>query len=105
MIDPSTLREMCTPPRPGMPYFRPLVCKGELSDVDVFLVGTKPATQIRPRDMSLEKYAESLLDYGKFRQCYECIRLRQGKESVSPTSSIPSALLRKGTCRPQEITW
>ncbi len=40
MVSIDWLKEICKQPEEGKAYYRPFICKGELSKVDIFLVGT-----------------------------------------------------------------
>lgn len=59
-----SLLKLCPPPAPGKAFFRPYLCKGELSRVKAFIVGYNPATPIFPSDqLTLSKYVLLLQDY------------------------------------------
>ena len=85
MLATEDLKNMCTAPRPGLPYYRPLVCKGALSEIDVLLVGINPATPITASDLGFEDYVRYLLDYERFLKYYSETRVRNGKPPKSRT--------------------
>jgi hypothetical protein len=57
---------MCLAPEPGKAYYRPFICKGDLSKGDIFFVGINPATPIFPKHMEIDKYVDLLLNYEEF---------------------------------------
>ena len=76
---------MCEAPDANKVYYRPIICKGELSKVDIFFVGTNPATPIYPRDMDLDTYVTLLMDYERFIEFYKISRVKNGKQEISRT--------------------
>lgn len=76
---------MCGAPSDNKAYYRPIICKGELSKVDIFFVGTNPATPIYPKDMDLDTYVDLLMDYEKFIEFYKTNRVKNGKQEISRT--------------------
>lgn len=87
------LSAMSVPAADDKPYFRPLVCKGRLSSIEVFLVGINPATPIWPHEIDLPSYVELLKDYDKFLAFYRSKRIREGKASMSRTRTGIDALV------------
>lgn len=85
MVSIEQLKEMSKPPLDGKAYYRPLICNGDLNNVDIFFVGTNPATPIFPSDMELEIYSTLLLNYDEFIKYYKSNRLENGKDEVSRT--------------------
>jgi hypothetical protein len=76
---------MCESPAVNKAYYRPIICKGELSKVDIFFVGTNPATPIYPKDMDLDTYVDLLMNYEKFIEFYKISRVKNGKQEISRT--------------------
>lgn len=76
---------MCEAPAYDKAYYRPIICKGDLSKVDIFFVGTNPATPIYPRDMDLDTYIDLLMDYERFIEFYKMKRVKDGKKKISRT--------------------
>lgn len=68
-----------------LPYFRPFVRKGNQTEIDIFLIGINPATPICKKHMDMDKYINLLLDYDRFYEEYEKIRLDNGKSKISRT--------------------
>ncbi|HBW37722.1 hypothetical protein [Desulfosporosinus sp. BICA1-9] len=85
MVSHDSLKKMCLAPELGKAYYRPFICKGELSKVDIFFVGINPATPIFPMDMEIDKYVDLLLNYEEFMDFYKASRLSQDKDEVSRT--------------------
>ncbi|RYD02489.1 hypothetical protein N752_24480 [Desulforamulus aquiferis] len=79
------LKELCKSPSPDKAYYRPLICKGELSNVDIFFVGTNPATPIYPKQMNLDTYVDLLMNYDKFIGYYKVSRIKDSKDEISRT--------------------
>jgi len=79
------LKEICNPPAEGKAYYRPFICNGDISQVDIFFVGTNPATPIFPKDLNIEEYVKLLLDYEKFIDYYKTNRIAKGKDEFSRT--------------------
>ena len=75
----------CVAPENEKAYYRPFICKGDLSKVDIFFVGINPATPIFPDHMEIDKYVELLLNYDEFIDFYNASRLNLGKDEVSRT--------------------
>jgi hypothetical protein len=62
-------------PAPGLPFLRPLVCKGDPARISVFLVGINPATPIYPSEkLKCDAYAAALVDDELFRKMYRNAR-------------------------------
>lgn len=76
---------MCGAPSANKAYYRPIICKGELSKVDIFFVGTNPATPIYPKDMDLDTYVDLLMNYERFIEFYKTKRVKNGKQEISRT--------------------
>ncbi len=74
-------------------YFRPLVCKGELSKADIFLVGINPATPIMQKDLNIDDYISLLCDYDKFIVFYKKARVLSGKSEFSRTRTGMNSFL------------
>ncbi|MBB6215075.1 hypothetical protein HNQ80_001164 [Anaerosolibacter carboniphilus] len=85
MFSKQIFKEMCKMTAEGKAYYRPILCKGPLNKVDIFFVGTNPATPIYPKDMDLDTYIELLLDYEKFIEYYKKSRIRSDKGKFSRT--------------------
>jgi hypothetical protein len=85
MLTKAKIKEMCIPPEKGKAYYRPVICKGNLQDVDIFFVGTNPATPIFPNEIDIDSYVELLMDYEKFIHYYKTSRLRSDKTEISRT--------------------
>lgn len=85
MVSLDSLREMCLAPELGKAYYRPFICKGDLSKVDLFFVGINPATPIFPKHMEIDKYVDLLLSYEEFMNYYKGSRISQDKDEVSRT--------------------
>lgn len=66
MITKQVIRKICQSPAEGKAYYRPIIFKGELKNVDIFFVGTNPATLIYPKDMDIDTYVDLLMDYERF---------------------------------------
>jgi len=94
MLETEAIKKMCAAPGPGMAYYRPFVCKGAVSDVDIFLVGINPATPIMPTEMDLDRYFECLLDYDQFLAYYKHARKCKGKPPMSRTRTGIDSLVR-----------
>jgi hypothetical protein len=85
MITSIELKKLCIPLDRNKAYYRPLICKGELSKADIFFVGINPATPISEKDLKLEEYVSLLLDYDKFISFYKLSRAKKGKTEFSRT--------------------
>lgn len=85
VISLDSLKQMCWAPGVGKAYFRPFICNGDLTKVDIFFVGINPATSIFPEDMEIDKYVNLLLDYNEFMDLYKARRISQDKDEVSRT--------------------
>jgi hypothetical protein len=85
MIEISTLKKMCTAPDKTKAYYRPLICKGELSKANIFFVGINPATPVSEKDLEIDDYVSLILDYNKFISFYRQSRINKGKKEFSRT--------------------
>ncbi|GAB6155997.1 hypothetical protein JCM17380_47490 [Desulfosporosinus burensis] len=85
MVTFDSLKQMSFAPELGKAYYRPFICKGDLSKVDIFFVGINPATPIFPKDMEIDKYVDLLLNYQDFMDFYKASRISQDKDEVSRT--------------------
>jgi hypothetical protein len=88
MLTVDALKKMCAAPEPGRAYYRPLVCRGDLSKVSIFLAGINPATPIRPEDLALDEYVQCILDYDRFLRYY--LRTRPDGEKSRTRKGIDS---------------
>ncbi|HEY3295160.1 MAG TPA: hypothetical protein VGL38_06960 [bacterium] len=99
------LAHWCAAPGEGKSYFRPLVCRGDVEQVDIFLVETHPPTPIPPpvtyagldpararelHELFLERYpladyVGKLTDYAAFTEMCCDVRRSLGKDLMSPT--------------------
>lgn len=94
MLTSEELRAMCMPPAEGKAFFRPLICKGDLANIDIFFVGINPATPIYPgKDMNLDNYVELLCNYDKFINYYKQVRINNGKSEFSRTRTGMNSFL------------
>lgn len=66
MVSHDSLKQMCQAPEFGKAYYRPFVCKGDLSKVNIYFVGINPATPIFPKHMDIDRYVDLLLNYEEF---------------------------------------
>jgi len=83
----------CTAPGDGKSYFRPLVCRGNVENVDIFLVHAHPVTPIPPtgpeiyerfrEKYPLEDYVNRLLDYNAYLEMHRDARQALGKDLVT----------------------
>lgn len=85
ILSKQKIKRMCEAPAYDKAYYRPIICKGELSKVDIFFVGTNPATPIYPKDMDLDTYVNLLMDYERFIEFYKMNRVKNGKKEISRT--------------------
>ena len=85
MITSKQLREMCTQTLKGKAYYRPYICNGDISNMDIFFVGINPATPICEENLDLDAYILLLNNYEKFVEYYKAMRLEQGKTEFSRT--------------------
>lgn len=85
MLTVRGIKKMCEAPGAGKAYYRPFICRGDLSRADIFFVGTNPATPITPEDMDLDEYVELLLDYERFIEFYKKSRISRDKSELSRT--------------------
>lgn len=85
MVSFDSLKQMCIAPEYGKAYYRPFICKGDLSKVDIFFVGINPATPIFPKDVEIDEYVKLLLNYNEFMDYYKASRISQDKDEVSRT--------------------
>ena len=93
MLSKQDIKKMCEAPADNKAYYRPIICKGELSKVDVFFVGTNPATPIYPTDMDLDTYVDLLMNYERFIEFYKMHRIKNGKQEVSRTRTGMNSFL------------
>jgi hypothetical protein len=87
------LLRWCAPPGAGKSYFRPLVCRGNVENVDVFLVHAHPVTPLPPSmpdlyepflaKYPLEDFVNRLMDYAAFVEMHRDARQAQGKDLVT----------------------
>lgn len=100
----NELREMCMPPGPGKAYFRPLLCKGRIDHLPIFIVGINPATPIYPNQKGLEEYYNLITNYEAFMKLYSDARVAEGKKPLSKTrESIKSIVEWLSTKTPASI--
>jgi len=93
MLSKQDIKKMCEAPADNKAYYRTIICKGELSKVDIFFVGTNPATPIYPIDMDLDTYIDLLMNYERFIEFYKIHRLKNGKQEVSRTRTGMNSFL------------
>ena len=93
MLSLQDINRMCEAPANNKAYYRPIICKGELSKVDIFFVGTNPATPIYPKDMDLDTYVDLLMNYEKFIEFYKMSRVKNGKKEISRTRTGMNSFL------------
>lgn len=77
---------MCIEPEYGKVYYRSFICKGNLSKVDIFLVGINPVTLIIPSEKGINEYVELFLNYDNFIDYYRTNRTNLKKHDISRTS-------------------
>lgn len=85
MITVDELIKMCIPPDNSKAYYRPFICNGDLSKVNIFFVGINPATPIFEKDLEINEYVRLLLNYDEFIKIYKKTRLSKGKTEFSRT--------------------
>lgn len=85
MISFDVLKDMCIEPDYGKAYYRPFICNGDLSKVNIFFVGINPATPIFPNEMDINEYVELLFNYDKFMDYYRTSRTNLNKNEISRT--------------------
>ncbi|KJS20072.1 MAG: hypothetical protein VR72_16070 [Clostridiaceae bacterium BRH_c20a] len=85
MFSNDVLKQMCIPPATGKSYYRPFICNGDLSKVDIFFVGINPATPISPIEIDIDSYVSLLLNYDEFIRFYKEYRISQDKDQISRT--------------------
>jgi len=85
MITSEDLKKLCEQTELGKAYYRPFICKGDISKVDIFLVGINPATPIFPSEIDIDEYIKCLLNYNDFIELYNRMRINQGKYNISKT--------------------
>lgn len=85
MISFELLKNMCIEPDYGKAYYRPFICNGDLSKVDIFFVGINPATPIFPSEIYINEYVELLLNYDNFIDYYKTNRTGLKKNDISRT--------------------
>jgi hypothetical protein len=83
----------CAAPGEGKAYYRPLVCRGNVEDVDIFLVHYHPVTPIPPPEPDLyprflEKYpladyVDRLMDHAAYQEMHREARQALGKDAVT----------------------
>lgn len=83
MVSVDSIKQMCRAPEVGKPYYRPFICNGDLSKVDIFFVGINPATPVFPVSIEIDKYVNLLLNYEEFMDYYKASRISQDKDEVS----------------------
>lgn len=79
------LIKMCSTSDNSKAYYRPFICNGELSKVNIFFVGINPATPIFKKDLEINEYVRLLLNYDEFINYYKKTRLSKGKTEFSRT--------------------
>lgn len=85
MLSSNKLKEFCGPYKGCDTYFRPLVCKGDIRKIGIFIVGINPATPIKTNVLP-DEYNKMLTDYQKFDEYYVSLRKELGKKrKYSPT--------------------
>lgn len=87
------LRNMCIAPNNFKAYYRPFICRGELSTTDIFFVGTNPATPILEKDLEIDEYIRLLLNYDEFIKFYKKSRVSKGKTEFSRTRTGINAFM------------
>lgn len=76
----ENLERLCEPYEGDLNYFRPLVCKGDIDQIGVFIVGINPANAISSNEIkNLQKYASMLANYDDFDDYYVRSRKAKGK--------------------------
>lgn len=91
MFSTQELTQMCEPISEDKAYYRPYLCKGELSKAQIFLVGINPATPIYSTQVSIGDYVEMILDYNKFEYQYRQIcNSKKGQKSSRTRLGINS---------------
>lgn len=93
LLSIKDIKKMCEAPSANKAYYRPIICKGELFKVDIFFVGTNPATPIYPWEMDLDAYVDLLMDYGRFIEFYKMSRVKNGKKEISRTRTGMNSFL------------
>lgn len=93
MLSIQDIKRMCEAPAENKAYYRPIICKGELSKVDIFFVGTNPATPIYPKDMDLDTYFDLLMNYERFIEFYNMSRVKSSKQEISRTRTGMNSFL------------
>lgn len=100
MLTLEHLQKLCVPLEGSDIYFRPLVCKGNLDQIGIFIVGINPATSIKT-NVPIDEYLEMLTNYQKFDDYYVGLRREAGKRSDhSRTRLGTNSLVRKLTDTP-----
>ncbi len=87
------LMNWCAPPGEGKAYFRPLVCRGNVENVDIFLVHAHPVTPMPPLEPGmyepfrekypLPDYVNRILDHEAYREMHRDLRQAMGREPVT----------------------
>lgn len=93
MLEKERLIELCRPPAANKAYFRPFICRGNPSDINIFLVGINPSTPIFSTDMDPEEYVDLICDYSKFIVYYKETRSKAGKTELSKTRKAIDAFM------------
>lgn len=93
MTTVNELKRMCIAPDNSKAYYRPFICRGELSRIDVFLVGINPATPILEKDLEIDEYVRLLLNYDEFISFYKESRTSIGKTEFSRTRTGINAFI------------
>jgi hypothetical protein len=79
------LKELVKPFEKDQPYYRPFVCNGDQTNLDIFIVGINPATPIYEKDIKIDEYVKLLMRYDDFYEEYQKIREEAGKTKISRT--------------------
>lgn len=79
MVSREKFKTWCIPIQNNKVYYRPFICNGDLSKVDIFLAGINPATQIYLEEMNMDSYVAMLLDYSRFMGFYKSSRLKNAR--------------------------
>lgn len=98
MLSIQRMKTMCEAPAEGKAYYRPIICKGKIENVDIFFVGTNPATPIYPKGMGIDTYVNLLLDYQRFIDYYKESRVKNGKSEISRTRIGMNSFLNWLSC-------
>lgn len=93
MINIDELEQMCIAPDNSKAYYRPFICRGDLSKTDIFFVGINPATPINEKVLSMDEYIKLLLNYDEFMKFYKELRKIKGKTKLSRTRTGINAFI------------